>query len=229
MSTLQERIAELSQDLPRGWKAALARHCGVAAPSVSDWTTGQTKTLGGSTLLKAAEFFKCYPKWLAEGKGPKYLRDGEQPWPASDNVEEADKRGKVPLISWVTAGMMDDVSDHFQPGEADEWIEIYDTRPGPQSFALRVQGDSMTNPILGDISFPDGTIIVVNPDHSADAGNFVVAKDVSTQRATFKKLVSDGGRWFLKPLNPSYPMVEIDDPAIRVIGRVTEFQIRGKL
>jgi SOS-response transcriptional repressor LexA len=56
-----------------------------------------------------------------------------------------------------------------------------------------------------------------------------VAKDVHTQQATFKQLTTDGGRWFLRPLNPAYPTMEIDDPAMRVIGRVIEFQTRGKL
>lgn len=57
----------------------------------------------------------------------------------------------------------------------------------------------------------------------------MIAKDVSTQRATFKKLTYDAGRWFLKPLNPAYSTIEIDDPAIRVIGRVIEFRTGGKL
>ncbi|KAK6032456.1 putative repressor protein C2 [Ostertagia ostertagi] len=228
MSTLQDRLRELGEDLPRGWRADLARYCGVAAASVSDWTTGQTKKLRGDMLLKVAEFFKVNPRWLNDGKGPKYLKDNVE-WSGSDNLEKTDHRGKVPLISWVTAGLLGEVADNFHPGEADEWIEIYDTRPGPSSFALRVTGDSMTSPFPGEISFPDGSVIVVNPDLSSDAGHFVVAKDVSTQKATFKKLVSDGGRWFLKPLNPAYPLVEIDDPAMRVIGRVTEYQIRGRV
>ena len=117
----------------------------------------------------------------------------------------------------------------YQPGEAEQWIDAYETQPGEQAFALRVDGDSMTSPYPGDISFPDGSIIIVDPARACDAGDYVVAKDVSTQKATFKKLVQDGGRWFLKPLNPSYPTIEIDDPAMRVIGRVTESQIRRKL
>lgn len=71
MSTLKERIAELSKDLSRGWQAELARHCEVAAPSVSDWVTGKTKTLEGDHLMRAAHYFKCNPKWLSSGEGPK--------------------------------------------------------------------------------------------------------------------------------------------------------------
>jgi SOS-response transcriptional repressor LexA len=145
------------------------------------------------------------------------------------NVESAPPGRRVPLISWVQAGMWAEVQDNFHPGEADDWAIAFDTLPGKSAFALRVSGDSMTSPYPGELSFPDGTIIIVDPDRQADAGTFVVAKDVTTQKATFKKLTHDGGRWFLKPLNPSYPTIEIDDPGMRVIGRVIEFQTRGKL
>ena len=73
MSTLQSRIAELTKDMPRGWKARLAKHCDVKPPSVSDWATGETKTLDGKHLLSAAAFFGVFPEWLNTGRGPKFL------------------------------------------------------------------------------------------------------------------------------------------------------------
>jgi len=146
------------------------------------------------------------------------------------NVESVKVRRSVPLVSWVRAGIWGDVSDPFHAGEADEWIDVYDTQSGDQAFALTVVGDSMTsqNPGNGP-SFPNGTIIIVDPSRAADVGDFVVAKDVVTQQATFKRLASDGGRWYLRPLNPAYPTIEIDDPAMRIIGKVTEMVFRRKL
>lgn len=156
--------------------------------------------------------------------------DTPLPDPSPSNVKEVAPKRRVPLISWVRAGSWSDVEDQYHPGEADEWVDVYDTIPGDQTFALRVTGDSMTSPYAGDaITFPDGTVIVVDPMRAASAGDYVVAKDVTTQQATFKKLTTDGGRWYLKPLNPSYPMIEIDDPAVRVIGKVIEFFYRKKL
>jgi hypothetical protein len=70
MSTLKERLALVSPEWPWGKKAALAKHCGVKAPSVSDWISGETKTLEGDNLLRAADFLGVNPKWLASGKGP---------------------------------------------------------------------------------------------------------------------------------------------------------------
>ena len=79
------------------------------------------------------------------------------------------------------------------------------------------------------VSFPEGTIIIVDPERAPKAGDYVVAKDVIHQKATFKKLTTDGSAWYLKPLNPAYPTKEIDDPAMRVIGVVIEYQTGGKL
>lgn len=145
------------------------------------------------------------------------------------NVAPADLRARVPIINWVQAGAWSDIEPHFDLSEYENWHEIYKGRPGRHAFALVVEGDSMMSPYPGERSFPPGTVIVVDPDRGASAGDYVVAKDVSTQKATFKRLAHDAGRWYLRPLNPSYPTLEIDDPAIRVIGRVIEFSICGVL
>lgn len=141
----------------------------------------------------------------------------------SQNVVPLTGSKRVPLISWVQAGSWADIQDQFHPGEADEWITPVNSKPNGRAYALRVIGDSMTNPNPGGHSFPEGTVIVIDPDMGYDAGNFVIAKDVQSQKATFKQLTTDGGSWFLKPINPIYPVIEIDDPAIWVIGRVCEF------
>lgn len=230
MNTLKDRINwAMSRPLTQGeaarTPAGLARACGIAAASVSNWMTGETQSIKVDNARKAAEYLGVNRDWLAEGIGAR-LPDASTQEP---NVNEVTSRAKVPVISWVAAGLLGDVQDNYHPGEADEWVDVYGIKPGKNAFALRVDGDSMTSPYPNDFTFPHGTIIVVDPMRGADAGHFVVAKDVATQKATFKKLTTDGGRWFLKPLNPTYPTVEIDDPALRVIGRVVESMTRQKL
>lgn len=116
---------------------------------------------------------------------------------------------------------MSDVWDLFHPGEAVQWEDAYKSNPGKHSYALLVEGDSMVSQV-GAHSFQPGTILIVDPDRASNAGDFVIAKDVQTQKAVFKQLTTDGSRWYLKPLNPQYPTIEIDDPALRIIGRVIE-------
>jgi SOS-response transcriptional repressor LexA len=199
--------------------AAISTREGLVKPlawqTVQQWENG-TSAPRRKRLEVVAQVLGCTVPELLEIK--------------SDNVESIRVRRTVPLVSWVRAGAWGDVSDPFHPGEADEWIDVYDTLPGDQAFALRVTGDSMTNPHPGaEHNFPDGTIIVVDPSRGIEANCFVVAKDVQTQQATFKRLVTDSGRWFLRPLNPAFPTIEIDDPAMRVIGRVVEWKRGGRL
>lgn len=144
------------------------------------------------------------------------------------NVSELPKGKRVPLISWVQAGDWADIQDHFHPGDADEWFAPVYSKPNGRSYALRVEGESMKNPDPSGLSFPPGTILIVDPDMGWGPGDFVIAKDVLTQQATFKQLTTEAGRWYLKPLNPDgFKRMEIDDPAIRVIGRVCEYMRPG--
>lgn len=215
----------LASRLKLARKAALMTQKGLEAASgvsqsdISKIERGTTQDPMG--ILELAKALGVNPFWLKTGEGDMHHEHL--------NVQAVTTKGRVPLISWVIAGNLEEIQDMYQPGEADEWIETSETKPGANSFALRVSGDSMTSPYPGDVSFPDGTIIVVDPSRSCDAGDYVIAKDVTTQQATFKRLVHDGGRWFLKPLNPAYPTIEIDDPAVRTIGRVIESHTRRKL
>ena len=69
MRTLQERLKLAMAGPPKVTQAALARACGVRAPSVNDWISGKTKTIEGQNLLIAADYLKVMPMWLATGKG----------------------------------------------------------------------------------------------------------------------------------------------------------------
>lgn len=121
-----------------------------------------------------------------------------------NNVEVGPEiRGEVPLISWVQAGDWVGVVDNYAPGVGEELIPT--TIPVKRhTYALRVKGDSMTNP-NGWPSFPEGMIIIVEPEFDHEPGDFVIVKNGDNE-ATFKQLVKDGTDWLLKPLNPRYPI-----------------------
>lgn len=129
-----------------------------------------------------------------------------------------DIRGKVPLISWVQAGDFAEVVDLLHPGEAFEWIETT-VQPRVHTFALRVHNDSM-EPL-----FPAGTILIVEPELDAHAGDYVIAKN-GDEEATFKQLVRDGGDWYLKPLNPRYPLKPFAGCHVVGVVRAAEHRFR---
>jgi hypothetical protein len=87
MSTLRERITLALESHPAKPKQAdLARACGVASPSVTAWFTGDTKTMKGETLLKAARFLCVRPDWLQTGAGPMRPEPESEPAPQATVV-----------------------------------------------------------------------------------------------------------------------------------------------
>lgn len=128
-------------------------------------------------------------------------------------------RGKVPLISWIQAGTWSSVGDAYELRDKGKWV--YTTKAvGPTAFALRVVGDSMVNP-GGVPTYPPGTIIIVDPGRRPENGSRIIAQIGDGSEATFKQLVIDAGRQYLKPMNPRYPMIDFPDKA-EVIGVVVQ-------
>lgn len=130
---------------------------------------------------------------------------------------------KVPLISSVQAGEWATIVDDFQPGDADDWIET-SGKLGPNSFALKVKGDSMTNP-NGMPSIPEGSIIIVDPSVEPLNGRYVVARLESDTEAMLKKLVIDGPNKYLMPLNPRYDKIVINGNCT-IVGVVVKMEYK---
>lgn len=139
------------------------------------------------------------------------------------NVHDADFREiahnmppPVPLVSSIQAGEWHEAIDLNQPGIGE--VMIPTTKPHSNtSFALRVQGDSMTTPF--GKSYWEGMYIIVDPEQAAYNGDLVVAKINGHNEVTFKKLVIEGGKQFLMPLNPQYPPIH---DKFRVLGKVIQ-------
>ncbi len=137
------------------------------------------------------------------------------------NVESAtgpSRYYEYPEISWVQAGVACEAMDLFNVGDF-EAIHPSDAWAGPNGFWLKVRGPSMTS--TNGISFSEGMIILVAPGSDVESGQYVVAKLIDTNEATFKQLIRDSGKAYLKPLNPAFPTVEVDD-TWTVVGRVVD-------
>jgi len=148
----------------------------------------------------------------------RWLFDGEEPMvkePPSISPAPAPSRPphSIPIISWVQAGDWSEVSDPFQPGFAEEWVDTTETN-NPNAFALTVHGDSM------EPEFAEGDIITVDPGRAYCSGSYVIAKN--GEEATFKQLILDGSSVFLKPLNERYPIKDMTGIEIRIVGVVIE-------
>jgi SOS-response transcriptional repressor LexA len=127
-----------------------------------------------------------------------------------------DIKGCVPLISWVQAGVWNEAIDIYEPGYAEQWLPVL--RNGSKhTYALRVQGDSMTAP--HGKTYPEGTIIIVDPDlRTPSSGQRVIAKLSGSNAVTFKVYIEEDGRRWLKPLNTQHQPIYDE---FRVLGTVT--------
>lgn len=68
-------------------------------------------------------------------------------------------------------------------------------------------------------SYPAGCIIFVDPEIEVNTGDRVIARLPRTNEATFKVLVEDAGRQYLRPINPQYPIIEITEETY-ICGKV---------
>ena len=104
---------------------------------------------------------------------------------------------KVPLISWVQAGLPTPVASL---DDMDKWY-ICPVRISKNGFALKVRGESM------EPMFYEGDIVFIDPEVPAESGRIVAAVDdgAADPEATLKKLVKDGPDYYLKALNPDWP------------------------
>ncbi|MEO5360991.1 MAG: XRE family transcriptional regulator [Nitrospirota bacterium] len=132
---------------------------------------------------------------------------------ATTSTTKLKKARKVPVISWVKAGLWHEAVDIFQPGYADKWL-AYDTKD-EHAFALLVDGRSM------EPEFKAGEFVVISPSLAAVSGDYVVAK--FGDDVTLKKLKILEDSVLLKPLNPDYDDIIIsgrDRKNLRIVGKV---------
>lgn len=204
--TLHNRIKEIIAESPYK-PAEIARRIDVSRATVSLWMNNGTKSVASDNLINLCDLLGVNFKWLQTGKGDKYVV-------SKSNVDYvSNMEFRVPLVSWVRAGEFCETQDLFSPGDAEEWI------PKPpnasnSSYALRVKGGSMTSPYPNAKSYPEGTIIIIDPEKDVLPGDRGIFRSPDDNEATFKELVSDAGKLYLKPLNPQFPMIEVDKEII---------------
>jgi SOS-response transcriptional repressor LexA len=132
-----------------------------------------------------------------------------------DSADAAAKAQRVPLISWVQAGSFTESIDIYEPGYAEHWIPKPPKPCGPRTVALRIEGISM------EPDYRAGDIIYVDPGVQPTNGKDVVIRLDDRNEATFKRLVTEARRSYLKPINPAWPEQIIEFPEdARIVGVV---------
>lgn len=200
----------------KGWsEGELARQANVTQPTIHRIITGESKAPKRENIEKIAKALRVSSKWLWDG-GPR--PDLANQFDA--NVEMALQPTRsflYPEISWVQAGSAREAVEMSNIALCPQHSS--DVWAGEDAFWLRVSGNSMTS--SSGSSFPEGFLILVAPDIEPRQGQFVVARMIDSNEATFKQLVRDAGELYLKPLNPSYPTKPVDD-TWEIVGTVVD-------
>jgi len=186
----------------------LAAALGVSFQAIAKVRDGGS--FGSVNNFKAAQLFGLAPEWLARGKGLKkspanqtnVTKQVDAPRADTNVMQGPQAQGMVPLISLVQAGNWSAIADTFQPGDAEEWLPC-PRRHSSKTFCLTVKGDSMHSPGAKP-SYADGDIIFVDPEMAAQVGDRVVVRLDDKDEATFKQLMEEDGRRYLKALNPDW-------------------------
>ncbi|WP_323115486.1 LexA family protein [Klebsiella variicola] len=212
MTNMSDRIRQRRKEL-KLTQQALAEMAGVNRVTVTGWEKDDYQP-NGANLQSLANALQCDPIWLVSGKG-------------NSDQKSSIKRGlfhvkEVPLISWVQAGAWTRTDPGVRLEDAKEWV--YTTAVvSDGAFALRVRGDSMTNP-AGAPSIPEDSVIIVEPDIlDVDHlnGKIVVAYLDGGHEATLKKFVEDWPNRYLVPLNPNYKPIECGEGCM-IVGLVKQ-------
>lgn len=160
--SIGKRIKQLREALGLN-KQELANMAGTSDVTIGFWESGR-HTPTGNKLVSLATALGTTAEYLIHGSYKSTKAADDQG--IRDREAKYQSEGRVPLISWVQAGEWTETHDLYSPGDAEEWLPC-PVRHSPDTYALRVKGDSMESPIRGDRSYHPGTIIFGNYIHNS--------------------------------------------------------------
>ncbi|PMK03336.1 LexA family transcriptional regulator [Vibrio sp. 10N.261.55.A7] len=221
--SLADRVKQRRKELGLS-QAELAEKVGVAQQSIHKIEDGRTSK--PRNIVQLAEALRCDASWLhgLSNPFPTTTTNPASPIEVKKNalpdiifIDEPElSLHRVPILSQVQAGSWGKVD----LDTTDLQYQITTKHLPQNAFAMRVTGNSMTNP-HGSPSIPAGSIVIVEPCSCPDNGKIVVATLNDAPEATIKKLEIDGPQKFLLPLNPKYDPIPINGNC-RIVGYVKQ-------
>ena len=171
---------------------------------------GSPRGIGDDLAARLEKAMRKPDGWMDDFHAGDHLDPGNaEPGPGAHSFR--------PLISWVQAGAWTEIAGSFSAEDAEAYLPC-PVRCSAETFVLRVRGESM------EPRFRDGDLIFVDPAVSPDHGRLVVVRGEDSNEATFKQLIVEGERKYLKALNPDWPERIIERDAAAAICGVVVFK-----
>ncbi|MBF0283861.1 MAG: LexA family transcriptional regulator [Magnetococcales bacterium] len=183
----------------------LADKVGISQTAIHKLECGRSRSSRRSVAIALA--CGVEPIWLETGRGRMRALSRAAEQEEGDSYSSGSSRGaRAPLISWEDAALWNE-QERGPDRKVEVWVPV--TRKiGKTAFALSVSDDSM------EPEFLEGDIIIVDPDAVPEHRKYVVVRLPGELKTTFKQIIMDGGRRYLKPLNTRYPITEINESAV---------------
>lgn len=137
------------------------------------------------------------------------------------NIHSPKKAYDYPLFSTIQAGFFTNEAKAFSLTDAKDWVSTT-RKASDNAFWLEVEGHSMTSPAGSRPSFPEGMLILVDPEELVEPGDFCIAC-MDGCDFTFKRYIKDGGIPYLEPLNPHFPLLTCNE-SCQLVGKVIHAQ-----
>ncbi|MCC9382029.1 LexA family transcriptional regulator [Enterobacter hormaechei subsp. steigerwaltii] len=193
-------------------QAQLSEELGITQGALSHWLNGRRS----ASLAEIGSIFR-----ILGIVGATLNLDGSFTIGSGQLSEPPKPHFEYPVFSHVQAGMFSPEFRTFTERDAENWVSTT-KKASDNAFWLEVDGHSMTAPTGSRPSFPEGMLILVDPEEPVDPGDFCIAR-LGGDEFTFKKLIKDGGQSFLQPLNPQFPMIPCNEHC-RLVGKVVASQ-----
>lgn len=205
-------LARLVKEKGHGYQGVLSAKAGFKQAYVSNIMRGHTAGSDEARTRIAEAMGLQYEEMLALGR--RLLGDAERQGGAILCGDAKPPLDYAPILTWAQAKEMA-MGVLIMEGAAPK-VRITVAERCPNAFVLPVRGESM------EPEFAEGDLIVVDPDRSPWNGCYVVALVTIDDEPTLKRFVVDAGRTYLSPDNSRYPVIDVTDLTLIIIGVVVE-------
>ncbi|WP_374730577.1 XRE family transcriptional regulator [Vreelandella sp. SM1641] len=223
-TTIGERLRQLMEEQEIG-ENELARRSKVPQPTIHRILKGVSNSPRISNLEKLAASLGTTASFLAHGGGNRGLfgsSDTGMPGVGigtgvssltgsarHDRASPPPCFWSYPILTWSEA-MQANRLDAHAPGEKNQF-ESCDYLKIGVAFWLKMCGDAMAAPIGASPSLPEGTLVLLDTGLQAMPGKLVLVELPDSPKPTLRMLIEESGRRYLKPLNPAYPLISLDN------------------
>lgn len=237
-TSIAERLRQLMEEQGVG-ENELARRSKVPQPTIHRILNGVSKSPRISNLEKIATSLGTTASSLAHGDVEQASSpSGVSAWTPTIGVAATALAGRLrydqeptssqrlrayPILTWPEAMHASRLEETSSCEKRD--LESSDYTQVGMAFWLRMRGDAMAAPIGSTPSLPEGTLVLMDTGLEATPGKLVLASTPGSPEPTVRKLIEESGQIFLKPLNPSYPLIKLENTC-RVLAVAIEARIK---